>query len=93
MTPQHNYHPKDIFHMGGVMDYVVFDGLHEVRHNGGDPRSITVVFADVKWGSSRLSDVQRAVMTAVNEGRVRAEEWRAQESDAGSLSYTRRELR
>lgn len=93
VAPHHSYHPKDIFHMGGVMDYVVFDGLYDVRHNGRDPRTVTVVFADVKWGTSRLSDAQKAVMAAANEGRVRAEEWHARGESDGSLAFQRRELR
>lgn len=86
----HTYNPKDIFHMGGVMDYVVFDGLHDVRHNGRDPRTLSVVLVDVKWGNSRTSDVQQAVMTAMTEGRTRAEVWQARATPTNELNYNRR---
>lgn len=84
------YNPKDIFHFGGVMDYVVFDGLHDVRHNGRDPRTLNVVFVDVKWGNSRTSDVQQAVMAAMTEGRTRAEVWQARATPTNELNYNRR---
>lgn len=86
----HTYNPKDVFHMGGVMDYVVFDGLHDVRHNGRDPRTLSVVLVDVKWGSSRTSDVQQAVMAAMTEGRTRAEVWQARATPMNELEYNRR---
>lgn len=89
----HPYHPKDIFHLGGVVDYIVFDGLHDVRHEGRDPKTLNVVLVDVKWGSSRTSEVQKAVLEAVAEGRTRAETWHARQSSTGTLDYSRRELR
>ena len=87
-----SYHPKDVFHLGGTIDYVVFDGLYRMRNEGGSPDAITVVFVDVKWGSSRPSDVQRAVLGAMNSGRTRGETWTGREEDS-SLRYQRRELR
>lgn len=89
-TPQHGYHPKDVFHFGGVIDYIVFDGLHEIRHGGRDPRTLTVVFADVKWGSSRPTDVQVAVIDALNERRTRGEIWQSREAPPGVLDYRRK---
>lgn len=89
-APQHGYHPKDVFHFGGVIDYIVFDGLHDIRHGDRDPGTLTVVFADVKWGSSRPTDVQTAVVNALNERRTRGEIWQARESPAGVLDYRRK---
>jgi predicted Holliday junction resolvase-like endonuclease len=90
-APDNIYNPKDIFHLGGVMDYIVFDGLDEIRNNSRDPRTLSVVFVDVKWGSSRASTVQMAVIEAMNVGRTRGEIWHSQQSAAGGLTYTRRE--
>lgn len=87
---QHPYHPKDIFHFGGVVDYIVFDGLHDVRHAGRDPKTVSVVLVDVKWGSSRTSDAQKAVLSAVTEGRTRSETWHARATPTGELTYDRR---
>ncbi len=84
---QQAYNPKDIFHFGGVIDYIVFDGLHDVRHAGRDPRTVSVVLADVKWGTSRTSEPQKAVMEAIAGGRVRAEVWRARTGPSGELVY------
>jgi predicted Holliday junction resolvase-like endonuclease len=84
---QQPYHPKDIFHMGGVIDYVVFDGLHDIRNGDRAPHTLTVVFADVKWGSSRVTDVQKAVIDAMNSGRTRGETWHARERVPGQLTY------
>lgn len=89
-APHHRYHPKDIFHMGGAIDYLVLDGMHDIRHGQRDPGSLTVVFADVKWGSARASDVQKAVIAAMNEGRTRGETWHAREDPPGQLTYDRR---
>jgi predicted Holliday junction resolvase-like endonuclease len=90
-SPDNVYNPKDIFHLGGVMDYIVFDGLDEIRNNSRDPRTLSVVFVDVKWGGSRASNVQMAVIDAMNVGRTRGEIWHSRESGTGGLAYTRRE--
>lgn len=86
-APHHSYNPKDIAHMGGVIDYVVFDGLHDIRNGNRDPKTLTVIFVDVKWGSSRVSDVQKAVIDAMNTGRTRGETWHAREQAPGQLTY------
>ena len=92
MAPEHDYHPKDVFHLGGIVDYVVFDGLHEIREGARDPEGLTVVMVDVKFGSSRMTTEQQAVMTALNAGRTRGEVWQARTSE-GALTYTRKDRR
>jgi len=89
-SPDHAYHPKDIFHFGGVVDYIVFDGLYDMRHNGGDPEGVTVVFVDVKWGASRLSDAQKSVLSAMNAGRTKFETWHARRTSANVLAYEKK---
>lgn len=91
-SPQHPYHPKDIFHFGGIIDYIVFDGLYAVRHEGRDPQTVSVVLVDVKWGSSRSTDAQQAVLSAVASGRMRAETWHGRGGPDGALSYRRKEI-
>lgn len=85
----HSYHPKDIVHVGGVIDFLVFDGLFEIRQGLREPEELTVVLADVKYGSSGLSTEQRAVIVAMNEGRTRGECWKVRENE-GRLAYQSR---
>jgi predicted Holliday junction resolvase-like endonuclease len=92
-APDHPYNPKDIFHFGGVVDYIVFDGLHDIRHLGRDPEALTIVLVDVKWGGSRVSDAQQAVLTAMSAGRTRGETWAAKGAQEGGISYAHKELR
>jgi predicted Holliday junction resolvase-like endonuclease len=91
ISSSHSYHPKDIFHLGGIIDYVVFDGLHDIRHAGRDPQTLTVVFADVKWGNARATDAQDAVIRAMNTGRTRGETWHGRELNPGELTYKRKD--
>ncbi|MFE7114421.1 Holliday junction resolvase-like protein [Streptomyces sp. NPDC057654] len=86
---EHGYHPKDIVHVGGNIDFLVFDGLFEVRQGIRKPEDLTIVLADVKYGSSTLTREQRAVLAAMNGGRTRGEYWRAREHD-GRLVYQQR---
>ncbi|MEU2856009.1 Holliday junction resolvase-like protein [Streptomyces syringium] len=82
----HGYHPKDIVHVGGNIDFLVFDGLFEIRQGTRKPEDLTIVLADVKYGSSALTREQRAVLAAMNDGRTRGEYWKARE-DNGHLVY------
>lgn len=83
---EHGYHPKDIVHVGGNIDFLVFDGLFEIRQGTKKPEDLTIVLADVKYGSSALTREQRAVLAAMNDGRTRGEYWRARENN-GQLIY------
>lgn len=85
----HNYHPKDIVHVGGTIDFLIFDGLFEIRQGLRDANELAVVLADVKFNSSSLTPEQRAVIDAMVEGRTRGEYWKAKEED-GALLYQRR---
>jgi len=69
--PDFPYNPKDARFLGSPIDFVVFDGLNE-----GDVRS--VVFVEVKTGTSALSTRERRVRDAVEAGRV---QWRALRHD------------
>ncbi|MFI9311475.1 Holliday junction resolvase-like protein [Streptomyces triculaminicus] len=86
---EHGYHPKDIVHVGGNIDFLVFDGLFEIRQGTKKPEDLTIVLADVKYGSSTLTREQRAVLKAMNDGRTRGEYWKARETN-GHLAYRHR---
>jgi predicted Holliday junction resolvase-like endonuclease len=57
--------PEDLRHIGTPVDYIAFKGLSEGRVD-------EIVFIEAKAGkSTRLSDVEREVKKAVEEGKVR----------------------
>lgn len=91
VAPDHAYHPKDVFHLGGIADYVVVDGLYRLRHEGGRPEDLTVVFVEVKWNTSRPSAEQTAVLNAMNSGRTRGEVWTGRQEN-NALTYQQRTL-
>ncbi len=64
--PWFNYNPKEARFLGSPVDLIVFDGLEE-----GNLRSI--VFIEVKKGSSKLSERERRVKEAVERCAVRFE--------------------
>jgi predicted Holliday junction resolvase-like endonuclease len=57
------YHPSDARFLGGLIDFVVFDGLTD-----GEVRN--VVFVEVKKGKQGPSKRQRQVEKCVRDGRV-----------------------
>lgn len=73
------YVPSDCKFLGDPIDYVVFRGLTEHRHVDGPADQIEIVFLDVKSGKSQLSRWQRAIVAAVQSGRVRFEVGRVNE--------------
>ncbi len=69
-TGDFGYHPRDARFLGSPIDFVVFDGL-------GETEVREIVFVEIKTGRSRLSARERAVRSAVLEGRVSWRELRA----------------
>jgi predicted Holliday junction resolvase-like endonuclease len=63
VMPGFPYEPGDCRPLGDPIDYVIFEGSTE-----GTVRAVT--FADVKTGSAQLTNVQREVRDAVQDGRV-----------------------
>jgi predicted Holliday junction resolvase-like endonuclease len=57
------YHPSDARFLGGLVDFVVFDGLTD-----GDVRN--VVFVEVKKGKQPPSKRQKQVERCIQDGRV-----------------------
>jgi predicted Holliday junction resolvase-like endonuclease len=62
--PEFEYNPKDARFLGSPIDFVVFDGLDK-----GEVSSI--VFAEVKTGSSMLNTRERQIRDAVQAGKVK----------------------
>lgn len=66
-----NYNPFDFRFMGDFCDYIIVDGYTQAKDsNSGKVNK--VVFVEVKTGDASLSKHQRAVRSAIQEGRV---EW------------------
>jgi predicted Holliday junction resolvase-like endonuclease len=63
--------PEDARFLGKPVDYVVFDGLAEVRRGELD-RLREIVFVDVKTGGAGLTRSERRVRRCVEAGRVDA---------------------
>jgi len=61
--PAFAYNPKDARFLGSPIDFIVFDGL-----NDGEVKSI--VFIEVKTGTSALSTRERRIRDAVQSGKV-----------------------
>lgn len=61
---------KDFRHMGDPIDYLVLDGMSDIRGNSKLPLE-EVVLLDIKTGGSQLNTIQRRIRDAVIEGRVR----------------------
>lgn len=68
------YKASEMRFSGAPTDYIVYRNMDVVRE-GSTEAKIEIIFADVKTGSSHLSNVQRAVKNALDEGRVRWETW------------------
>lgn len=69
VLPQFGFSPADARFVGSPVDFVVFDGLEEVRAGRRD-RLHRIVLVDVKTGSASLSTIQRRVRDCVEDGRV-----------------------
>ena len=62
------YVASDMKFMGMPIDYLIFDGLSDVKDAKGEINKI--YFADIKTGNASLSLAQRKIRDAVAEGRV-----------------------
>ncbi len=69
LTGDFPYLANDSRFLGSPIDYVVFDGL-------SDSDELEVVFVEVKTGAAKLSERERRVRQAIENGRVRWEELR-----------------
>lgn len=67
--PDFEYHPSDCRFIGKPIDFIVFEGS-----NSGEISE--VIFVEVKSGKSKLSKQEKGLKSAIEEGRVRWEEYR-----------------
>ena len=73
VLPGFSYLPADARFLGDPIDYVVFNGRTNLGNNGIGEQELEVVLLEVKHSQSKLTPVQRAIATAVEQGRVRFE--------------------
>lgn len=62
------YNPKDYKFMGDPIDYIIFDGMSEIKTKDDEIKSI--ILMDIKTGNSGLNRVQRAIKRAVKDKKV-----------------------
>ena len=70
--PGFNYSPSECKFIGKPVDFVVFDGLDDKENK----KLKEIVFVEVKTGNSKLTEFEKQVKDAIEEGRVRFEEYR-----------------
>jgi predicted Holliday junction resolvase-like endonuclease len=75
--PVFPYNPKDVRFLGSPVDLVVFDGLAA----GCVER---IVFVEVKTGVSGLTDRERSVRDAIQDGAVEWAELRVRPAESGA---------
>jgi predicted Holliday junction resolvase-like endonuclease len=68
--PEFRFNPKDARFVGSPVDIVVFDGLDDGAED------VSIVFVEIKTGSSALSARERRIREAIRAGRVGWEEVR-----------------
>lgn len=69
ILPGFNYNPNECRFIGKPIDFLVFRGMDEKQIE-------EVVFLEVKSGKSSLNSVEKSLKKAIEEGRVRFEEYR-----------------
>lgn len=83
LLPGFEYAASDARFIGNPIDYVIFDGLTEIRDGDLKKDELQVVLLEVKSGGGSLSTTQHTIAQAVEEGRVRFE--RVRVSDNGDI--------
>jgi predicted Holliday junction resolvase-like endonuclease len=73
LFPDFPYNLSDCKFSGQPLDYIIFNGMSDVRD--GDGKNIEIIFADVKVNTSTKSKVQLAIEKAIKDGNVRFETW------------------
>lgn len=69
--PDFPYNPNECKFIGKPIDFIVFKGLD----NKENPKIDEIVFVEVKSGKSKLSKFEKSVKEAVEDKRVRFEEY------------------
>lgn len=60
-----SFNPKDARFIGSPIDLILFDGYADKKDD------LSIYFVEIKTGNSKLTDIQKKVRNAVEEGRVR----------------------
>jgi len=68
------YNPKDYKFIGDPIDYVIYDGLSDIKSKDDEIRNI--IFMDIKTGKSQLNRVQRAIKKCIQDGNIKFEIYR-----------------
>ncbi len=71
LLPGFNFLPADSRFLGDPVDYVVFNGYSKLRDANGSADDLEIVILEIKHNNADLSSSQRAIATAINDGRVR----------------------
>jgi len=75
LLPGFKYDINDIKLLGSrPIDYIIFDGMSELRDNPDSGKLIEIVLADIKFNKSTLTPIQKAIQEAVQAKRIRFEE-------------------
>lgn len=76
--PDFPYNVSDVRHIGAPIDFIVYEGIEDVRMGKDVP--ITIILADCKVNTSKLSRVQRGIKEAIKNNRIRFEQWKIDET-------------
>jgi predicted Holliday junction resolvase-like endonuclease len=68
------YSPKDYKFMGDPIDYIIFDGLGNIKSKEDTVNKI--IFMDIKTGKSQLNRAQRAIKKCIQEGNIEFQVYR-----------------
>lgn len=69
-----NYNPKDYKFLGDPIDYIIFDGMSDMKDKDDEIKKI--IFMDIKTGRSQLNRVQKAVRSAIADNRIEFQTYR-----------------
>ena len=73
LLPGFPYLPSDSHFIGDPIDYIVFKGYTDFRDKNILNESFEVVILDIKHNTASLTAGQKAIATAIEEGKVRFE--------------------
>lgn len=68
------YNPKDYKFIGDPIDYIVFDGMSDIKQK--DDEINKIILMDIKTGKSQLNRVQKAVKKCIEAGNVEFQVYR-----------------
>lgn len=74
-----NYNPKDYKFIGDPIDYIIYEGLSEIKETD---RIEKIIFMDIKTGGSNLTKTQRRIRDAIADGRVEFQIYKPEEDIA-----------